>query len=142
MRARLARNWMQSGHIARDYIRLVHESHSSSTTNSRSEGTSAHEILESLDDQSRTSPADFVVPVERLVTVLTESLQGMPLANSEGRIDGAKLFRGCKVRLVGIPERQFIIRDIYWDDQAVRVKELGTEVYYLLPWDCIRLCGE
>jgi hypothetical protein len=142
MRARLARNWMQLGHIARDYIRMVEESQNSSTANPKSEGRAAHTILESLEDQDRSLPVDPVVPIKSLVTVLTESLQGMPVADTDGGISGARLYRGCPVRLRGLPERRFIIRDIYWDCEEVRVLELGTEVYYLVPWDCLQFDEE
>jgi hypothetical protein len=141
MKARLLSTAIRTGHAALDFIRLAQRNDHSSASAARPKAQLANAILESLDDQDRTLP-DFAVPIKRLVTVLTESLHGMPLDNPGDRIEGAKLYRGCKVQLRGIPERRFIIRDIYWDDQEVRVKELGAEIYYLLPWDCIEFDEE
>jgi len=144
MKARLFTNSMQSGHVARDYIRLVREGHNSLTADTRPDGKAARAVLESFEDQNQSIPADPVVPIKPLVRILTESLRGTPnlVADDDGRMDGARLFKGCKVQLRGIPERQFIIRDIYWDYEETRVSEIGTDVEYVLPWDCLRLSEE
>jgi hypothetical protein len=79
------------------------------------------------------------------VRVLTESLRGTPnvVADDEGRIEVANLYRGCRVRLRGIPERQFTIIDIYWDYGEVRIKEIGQDrMFYLVPWDCLEIVRE
>ena len=97
--------------------------------------------LKSTADRSLTT---LQVPIKPLVIVLTEGLLGIPnlVADADGRIDGSRLYRGCRVWLRGIPERQFIVRAIFWDEGEARVRELGTEIEYLLPWDCLRFSGE
>lgn len=145
MKARFLVRSMTTGHVATDYLRLVHANQNPSTADTRPKAPAAHEVLEFFDDQDRSLPVDPVVPIQRLVRVLTEGLQGTPnlVANDNGRMDGARLYRGCKVRLRGIPERQFIIRDIYWDYKEARVSEIGTDdVEYVLPWDCFRFLDE
>ena len=142
MKARLFTNFMRSGHIARDFIQLALADPNSAPCNARPNEKAACAVLESLEDQDRSLPVDPVVPIKSLVIVLTESLQGIPVADTDGGISGARLYRGCPVRLRGLPERRFIIRDIYWDYEEVRVLELGTEVYYLVPWDCLQFDEE
>ena len=46
------------------------------------------------------------------------------------------------MRLVGIPERQFIIREIFWDYEEVRLGAPGTNTEYVVPWDCLELDEE
>ena len=143
MRAKLFANSMQCGHIARDFIDLTRRNQKSALAGTGREGKAARVVLESFEDQNRALPIDPVVPIQRLVTVLTESLQGMPsLVSDNGRPSGASLFRGLKVRLRGVPGRKFAIRDIYWDFQEVRVSEIGAEVDYVVPWDCLRFHAE
>ncbi len=76
--------------------------------------------------------------------VLTESLQGTPnlVGDNNGRIDGARLFRGCRVRLRGIPERTFVVKKIFWDFGEARIREIGGAAEYVVPWDCLELCKE
>ena len=142
MKARLLSNAITTGHVARDYIRLVRENHKSETDTSPLTRP-AHELLESFQDNNRLAPADPVVPVKGLVTVLTEGLRGT-LNRSHGRrrVDPSGLFRGCRVRLAGIPERLFAIVDFDWDRGEVRIKEVGGTGRYLLPWDALEFVEE
>jgi hypothetical protein len=143
MKARLLTTEIKTGQVARDFIHLASENQDRSRNDTGSEFRPAHAVLESFEDQSRSIPADSIVPIKRLVKVLTESLQGMPgLVTDDGRTSGARLFRGLKVRLRGIPERQFIIRDIYWDFGEARIKEIGADTFYLVPWDCLEIIQE
>jgi len=50
---------------------------------------------------------------------------------------GARLFKGCRVKLVGVPQRRFVVDDIFWDYEAVRLRELGCDIEYVVPWDCV-----
>ena len=124
MKARLLTNELQSGHIARDFIHLALGHHNSTPRGATPVGKAAHVLLESFEDHDRPHLPEPVIPIKRLVKVMTEGLQGMPnlSVDGEGRIEGAKLYRGCKVRLRGIPERRFIIYEIYWDYEEVRVR--------------------
>jgi hypothetical protein len=145
MKARLLRNSLQSGNVARDYIRLVTENNNCSASDVRPAAQLAHEVLGFLEAYERPIPVESVVPIKSLITVLTESLRGTPsLATDDNRrIEGANLFKGCRVRLRGIPERQFVIRDIYWDYGEVRIKEIGQDrLFYLVPWDCLEIIQE
>jgi hypothetical protein len=145
MKARLLATAITTGHVAADFIRMVHANQNPSAADKPPQAPAAHAVLELFDDQDRSLPVDPVVPIKRLVRVLTEGLRGMPnlVGDDDGTISGARLFKGCKVRLRGIPERQFIIHDIYWDYQEVRVRQLGSSsVEYVLPWYCLRLSEE
>ncbi len=137
MKARLLANAITTGHAARDYIRLVREHHESAT-DTRPLVRPAHDLLESFQDNNGLPPAAPVVPVRRLVRVLTEGLRGtLSRLPEDRRIEGARLFRGCRVRLAGIPERVFVIVDFDWDRGEVRIKEVGGTGRYVLPWDCL-----
>lgn len=145
MKARLLRNSLQSGHVARDYIRLVTENSSCSTADVRQTAQLVHEVLGFLETHERPIPVEPAVPIKSLILVLTESLRGTRnlTTGDEARIDGANLYRGCRVRLRGIPERQFIVHEIYWDYEEVRIKEIGQDrLFYLVPWDCLQFSGE
>ena len=104
----------------------------------------AHDLLDCFEETQESFLDKHVIPIKRLVRGLNESLSGIPslLSEKDGTMSGAGLFKRCKVRLPGIPERQFIIHDIYWDYGEVRVREIGTRVEYVLPWDCLRICHE
>jgi hypothetical protein len=144
MKARLLKNSLQNGHIARDYIRLVQRNQGLSTADVAPEENAAHAVLESFEHQDRSTPADSIVPIKPLVRGLTESLRGTSnlVADDKCRIDGASLYRGCPVQIVGIPERLFIVRDVYWDYAEVRIKQKGKSTEYVLPWDCLRFVEE
>lgn len=145
MKARFLVRSMTTGQVATDFIRLVHANQNPSTADTRPKAPEANEVLESFEGQDRSVPVDPIVPIKRLVMVLTEGLRGMPdlLADDSGRIDGSRLYKGCRVRLRGIPERQFVIRDIYWDYGEVRIKEIGQDrLFYLVPWDCLEIVRE
>ncbi len=142
MKARLLANAITTGPVARDYIRSVRENHESAT-DTRPLARPAKELLESFRDNNRLAPADPVVPVKGLVTVLTEGLRGT-LNRSRGtrKVDPSGLFRGCRVRLAGIPERVFVIVDFDWDRGEVRIKEVGGTGRYVLPWDALEFVEE
>jgi hypothetical protein len=145
MKARLLRNSLKSGHVASDYIRLVTKNKNYSASDVRPVVQLAHAVLESFEDQSRSIPDDPVVPIKNLITVLSESLRrtASMAADDEGRTEGANLYRGCRVRLRGIPERQFVIHEIFWDCGEVRIKEIGRDrLFYLVPWDCLEMAEE
>lgn len=144
MRAKLFANSMQCGHIARDSIHLTRRNQKSALADTGPEGKVARAVLESYEDQNRSITADPIVPIRPLVRGLTESLRGMPtlVTDDKGRINGASLYKGCKVRVMGIPERRFTIIDIYWDYDEVRVREKGTNVEYVFPWDCLDFAEE
>ncbi len=143
MKARLLTNAMQLGHVSRDCIRLVREDHHPSTPILRPHAQRAVDVLESFQDTNSLPPADPAVPVRRLVRVLTEGLRGtLSRLPEDSRIEGARLFRGCRVRLAGIPERVFVVVDFDWDRGEVRIKELGGGTQYLLPWDCLEFVEE
>ncbi|MGO9569307.1 MAG: hypothetical protein ACLP5H_17360 [Desulfomonilaceae bacterium] len=145
MKAQLITNSMRMGSVARDYLRLVHANQNPSTADTQPKAPAAHEVLGFFEDQDLSLRVDPAVPIKLLVRVLTESLRGTPsLATDDNRrIEGANLFKGCRVRLRGIPERQFVIRDIYWDYGEVRIKEMGQDrLFYLVPWDCLEIIQE
>jgi hypothetical protein len=141
MRARLVTNLMLGGHVARDFINLAAAKPHAISPDIPPKEPAAHDILDFFEDRD-TPFLDEAVPIRKLVRVLTESLNGTPPADDAGRTIGARLFRGCKVRLRGIPDRLFIIRDIYWDYGEVKVKEIGSDTSYLVPWDCLKIVTE
>jgi hypothetical protein len=140
MKARILSNALNTKNGARDYIRLV-ESNRNASILDQTRAPAAHDALESFRDHYKQPADDPVVPIKVLVKVLTESLQGMPMTSGEddGEIDGSQLFKGRKVGLRGVPERQFVIRDIFWDLGEIRIEELGTDIEYVLPWNCLIL---
>ena len=143
MRARLVSNTISSGHMARDYIRAVRERGNSAIPDMPGRVGRAHAVLESFDDHYKPASEEPGPPVKSLTTVLTNGLRGMPgLSREDGGIDAASLYRGCRVRVAGIPERLFVVHDIFWDKREVRIKEMGRGVEYVLPLDCLRLAEE
>ncbi len=75
MKARLVTNAIQSGHAARDYMRLVYGSPNSSSVDTGSKGQAAHEILRVFEEHNRPSPIEPVIPVRSLVSVLTHDME-------------------------------------------------------------------
>ena len=142
MKARLLANAITTGHVARDYIRLVREHHESATDTGPLTRP-AHELLESFRDNDGQLPSDPDVPVKGLVKVLTEGLRGtLNPPGGNRKVDASGLFRGCRVRLAGIPERLFVIVDFDWDRGEVRIKEVGGTGRYVLPRDCLEFVEE
>ena len=101
-------------------------------------------FLESFRDYNKPLLEESAPPVKNLVTVLNRGLQGMPelLVDEQGRMSGARLYVGCPVRVVGIPERKFFIREIFWDYEEARIHEIGTHIEYVFPWDCLEFPQE
>jgi hypothetical protein len=143
MKARLIARAMVTGHAARDYLREVQQTRNSSAGNAPPNGQGAQEILESFQNHNRPLPADPAPPVKNLTAVLTRGLQGMHNPAPGYRNDiGAALFKGARVRLVGIPERLFVVREVFWDYGEVRIKEKKTGIEYVVPWDCLEMAQE
>jgi len=148
MKARLLTNSMLAGNASRDYLRLVYEGQKSSTPEIRLKCPAAHDLLDSFEEYCKPFVEQPVIPIKRLVSGLNESLQGVPslLTDKDGNISGAGLFKGCKARLRGIPERLFIVCEIYWDYEEVRIKEIGGDtdgdIQYVVPWDCLEVIGK
>ncbi len=143
MKALLLSNAMTTGHAARNYIELVRQVHNSETPN-RPWSQGANEVLESFRDHNKPIREESAPPVKRLVRALNRGLQGMPelLADNQGRMSGARLYVGCPVRVIGIPERKFFIREIFWDYEEARIHEIGTHIEYVFPWDCLEFPQE
>jgi len=143
MKARLVSNSITTGNIANDFIRSVQENRNSLTPDGP-HAPAADEVLESFRGHCKPPSTEPVLPIKALVKVLTDRLQGMPgrSADGNGKIDGSQLFKGCRVRLRGISERQFIIRDVFWDYEEARIREIGTKIEYVLPWDCLLISEE
>ena len=144
MKARLVTNAIQSGHAARDYMRLVYGSPNSSSVDTGSKGQAAHELLRVFEEHNRPSPIEPVIPVRSLVSVLTHDMRGLGdfSPGEHGKTEGARLYVGCPVRVVGIPERKFFIREIFWDYEEARIHEIGTHIEYVFPWDCLEFPQE
>ena len=109
MKARLVKNLLQIGHTARDFIRLVRRNENSSMAHTQSTGHAATQMLESFEEIKLQPHVQTVIPVKGLVTALTESLQDIPdlLTEDNGKMSGARLYVGCPVRVIGLPERKF-----------------------------------
>jgi hypothetical protein len=143
MKARLLSNVLCSGNAARDFLRIVQNNPYSLTSNSRPHGQAAHVVLESFEEQNKQLWDEPAPPVKSLTSVLTRTLQEIPNSSTGNRKEiGAWLFKGCRVRLVGIPERSFIVDTVFWDYESVRVREVGTEIYYTIPWDAVEYSGK
>jgi hypothetical protein len=144
MQARLMRNAITKGHIARDYLRRVEQTRNSTSSNTPPSGQDAREVLEFFEEHNRLLPLEPVPPVKTLAEVLTRGLRGMtPFMEGCGNGSiGARLCKGCTVKLVGIPERAFCVADIFWDYEEVRIIEPATGIEYVVPWDCLRLAEE
>ncbi len=144
MKARIVKNLLQIGHTARDFIRLVRRNENSSMAHTQSTGHAATQMLESFEEIKLQPHVQTVIPVKGLVSTLTESLQDIPdlLTEDNGKMSGARLYVGCPVRVVGIPERKFFIREIFWDYGEARIREIGTEIEYVFPWDCLEFPQE
>jgi hypothetical protein len=138
-KAQLLYNAISTGHLARDYLRDVQQIRNPSTTDTPPKGQGAQAVLESYYEHHKSLPDDPPPPVKGLVTVLTEGLRDTSGPASEnGAILSERLFKGCPVRLRGVPERRFIVVYIYWDIQEVRIGEPVTGMEYVVPWDCLR----
>jgi len=137
MKARIIATEITRGTVAKDFIKSVEDRKSLSTT-MEPERLQAHQVLKVFEDHNKPLPDDPAPPVKDLVEVLTRDiLDMMGLLVGDGKEVGARLFKGCPVRLIGIPDRKFIVVDIFWDDGEVRVKESGTDIGYVMPWDCV-----
>jgi hypothetical protein len=143
MKARLLSNSLMTGHLARSFIRLT-ESHRKASITGPPHALAAHDVLEAFGEQRTCLQDEPGPPVKGLVKVLNEGLRGIPnlLSESNGKIDGARLYVGCSVRVLGLSERRFVVREILWDCQEVRIQEVGTYAHYIFPWDCLRLIDE
>ena len=139
MKARIVTNQITTGSVAKDYIKAVEEQVPSSKTLLQPVGLDAHQVLDVFEDHNKPVPADPAPPVKKLVKVLTHDIQGMTglLACGDGKEIGARLFTGCHVRLLGVPDRKFIVVDIFWDEEEVKIEEPGTGIGYRLPWDSV-----
>jgi hypothetical protein len=145
MRERIITNGVPNGSVAGEYIKTVEERKLCRAHSARPETRPAEQVLRVFEDHNRPLPADAAPPVKGLIRVLTQDMQGIPglLAYGDGREIGARLFTGCEVRLVGIPERRFVVTDIFWDYESVRLKEVGgVRACYTVPWDCVEFGGE
>lgn len=139
MRARIVTNEIRRGSIAKDFIKAVEDRKRVSTT-MEPERLQALQVLDVFEDHNKPLPDDPAPPVKGLVKVLTHDIQGLLVG--DGKTIGARLFKGCHVRLVGIPERKFIVDDIFWDQEEVRLVEPSTGTAYSMPWDCVEFLGE
>jgi hypothetical protein len=134
-----------TGHVARDYIRLVQQTGNSQAMDIPPKEQGAQKVLGFFEEHNRPLAIEPAPPVKNLIKVLTHDMQGMPRLRvcGDGKEIGARLFTGCSVRLVGIPERKLIVDGIFWDHEAVRVKEVGKGkgkgICYTVPWDAIEL---
>ena len=139
MRARIVATKVPKGSIAKDYIESVEDRKRAVEHRVGQDVLPARQVLKVFEDHDSPATADPAVPVKGLIKVLTHDMQGMPglLVYGDGREIGARLFKGCLVRLVGIPERKFVVVEIYWDDQEVRLREVGSDIEYVMPWDCV-----
>jgi hypothetical protein len=138
MKARIVSNAITTGSIARDYIRSAQGLEHSTPSSTRLQAQAARAILESFQEPDEYLAIEATPPIKRLVAVLTEGLQAIRgLRREDGRVAAEMLFRGCHVRLIGIPERYFVVRDIFWDYQEVRIREPRTKIDYVVPWDCL-----
>jgi hypothetical protein len=144
MKALLLRNALQSGNVASDYIRLVTENDKCAISDVQAASRPARAVLEFFDDHNKSLSLEPVVPFKSLITALTEDLREMShlIADNDTRMDGASLYKGCRVLLRGIPERQFVIHEILWDYKEARIKEIGQDTWYLVPWDCLEVLQE
>jgi hypothetical protein len=55
---------------------------------------------------------------------------------------GPRLYKGCAVKLVGVPERAFYVDEVFWEFEEVRIIEPATGIGYVVPWNCLRLAEE
>lgn len=143
MKARLLTSAITTGHVATDYLRLVLANQNPSTADTLPQAHAAHLVLESFKDLNTPPPDESAPPVKSLTMALTRDLRGIPgLSVGDCNEIGARLFRGCRVRLRGIPERTFVVKKIFWDFGEARIKEIGRDTEYAVPWDCLELCKE
>ena len=142
MKARLLSNAITTGHVARDYLRQIRNP---STTDTPPEGQGAQEVLESFREHNSPVSVGFVPPVKDpdggsyQRSPRNEAIHGIGTVTGE---IGPRLYKGCVVKLVGIPERAFFVADIFWDNEEVRIIEPATGIEYVVPWDCLRLAEE
>ncbi len=132
MKARIVTNEIRRGTVAKDFIKSVEDRKHVSTSSMEPERLQALQVLDVFEDHNKPLPDDPAPPVKGLVKVLTHDIQGLLVG--DGKTIGARLFKGCHVRLLGIPERKFVVADIFWDQEEVRIKEEGTKVEYVVPW--------
>jgi hypothetical protein len=144
MKSRPAATEINTGSVAKDFIKSVKGQKCPVLTHTGQDVLRVHEILGAFEDHNKPSYDEPVVPVKTLVKVLTHGMQGMPglLVYGDGKEIGARLFRGCPVRLIGIPERTFFVDDIFWDREEVRVREVGSDTEYVMPYACVEFYDE
>ena len=135
MKARIVTNQITTGSVAKDFIKSVETPQCSRTAPSKPVGLDAQEVLDFFQDHNKPLPDDPAPPVKDLVTVLTHDIQGLLVGDAKDI--GARLFKGCHVKLLGVPDRKFVVDEILWDREEVRIKEEGTGIGYRLPWDSV-----
>ncbi len=144
MRKRVITNGLPNGSVAREYIKTVEERRLCLAHSARPETRPAEQVLQVFEDNNTPTPTDPAPPVKELIKVLTQDMQGIPglLAYGDGREIGARLIKGCRVKLLGVPQRRFVVDDIFWDRESVRLRELGNDTEYVMPWDCVQFLDE
>ena len=144
MRARTLSTEAKTGTVAADYIESVKYRKRVVAYPEILKEHPAQQVLKVFEENNKPPPADPAPPVKGLIKILTQDIQGMPglLVYGDGKEIGARLFTGCEVRLVGIPERRFVVDEIFWDFEEARLREIGTNIYYTVPWDCVEFLDE
>jgi hypothetical protein len=134
MRARIFKSILNTGTVARDYIRLVCGRKHVSESQGTEDGVraAAPNILESFKHQRGQRESDHILTGKRVIRAMDEQLQGY--------LSTAERFANWVTRgsYVSLPrdDRRFTIIEILWDREAIRVQD--DEGYgYVIPFSLI-----
>ena len=140
MRARLIKSLIDTGAVARDFIRLV--CRSKPTPEKRvvedTDRAGASQVLEAYRSEKGPPEALGLLTGRRVIAAMDEQLRdtGWPYASSAGQEFADWVTRGSFVSLPG-DDRRYEVLKILWEREAIRVRD-NTGAEYIVPWKIIR----
>ena len=135
MRARIIKSLISTTSAARDFLCLVSGGKAKPATPIIEEETptGASQVLESFRNHRRRGDNEYILTGSRVITAMDEQLRDY---RSAGEQFADWVTRGSHV---SIPQddRRFTVIEIWWDDQAIRVRDdEGHD--YKIPFTIIR----
>jgi len=134
MKARVIKGLIDTGSAARDYIRLVCGGRQSPVkrVNEAKPREGAAEVLEAFRNHRRQQDSGYILTGKRVITAMDEQLRGY---SSAGERFADWITKGCRVSISG-DDRPFTVMAIWWDDEAIKVKDDQGHTY-LVPFKII-----
>jgi hypothetical protein len=142
MKARLIKNLIDTGSVARDFIRLVcgWKRAPASPMAQVETREKAQEVLESFRSHRRQRDTDGILTGKTVIRAMDEQLQDVGIVpthlSSAGERFADWVTRGSLVSLTG-DSRRFRVMRILWDRGSIRLRDDEGRVY-VVPWELVR----